>query len=257
MRLRLTLLITVLAGAAGAHAATTAELERVQQRIQAAAAPWCERLSARDAEGRKRCTIQVAVADVKGLANALSAFGGTWVTAEMLPHLSEDDLALVIGHEFAHLVLGHSLQRLQDADPTDPARRALLTWMEQTTVPPHDKAPADPTQHEFDADELGLYFAGLAGYSVPAMASFWAERAASIPASTLSLVGAKTHPSRTARAAALERVAAQFCKRVSEHQPLMPAAIHLQPHHEMAVDELVDYQRKLVPGTICLPPGKA
>jgi predicted Zn-dependent protease len=234
------------------QAATAEDLARVQLRLQQAAAPWCERLAERDAEGRKRCTVKAAVAHVPGLVNAMSGLGGTWITAELLPHLSEQDLALVLGHEFAHLTLGHALQRLRAADPTDPARRALLTWVELASVPPHDDAPTDTRQQELDADELGLYFAGLAGYPVEALATFWSERAAQLPASTLRLAAThNAHPDNASRGAALTSAAVRFCAQMAAGQDLMPAAAHLQPRHEMAVDELREQQARLPVSAVC------
>lgn len=246
--------VVLAAAAAAAGAATREELLVVQDRLQAAAAPWCERLSERAADGTKRCTIKLAVADVPGLVNAMAAFGGAWITEAMLPHLSEDDLALVMSHEFAHLLLGHSLQRLRDRDPTDPQRRALLTWAERSNVPPHDDTPTDPIQQELDADELGLYLAGLAGYPVRELANFWALRAQHLPRSTLNaLASGNSHPPREARAAGLARAVITFCQQLATNEPLMPRKAWLQPHYETDVELLREQQVRLSAASVCRP----
>lgn len=236
------------------YAATQAQLLDVQQRLQRAAAPWCERLSTRDADGLKRCTIKATPAAVPGLVNAMSAFGDVWVTDEMLPHLSEGDLALVMGHEFAHLLLGHALQRLRDSDPANAVRRALLTLLESNSVPPHDDAPTQAVQQELDADELGLYLAGLAGYPVREIATFWAQRAQALHSSTISSPKPeRTHPPRQARAAGLERAAAEFCERLASGRPLMPDPAWLQPRHEADVDLLREQQSRVGYALTCRP----
>lgn len=236
-------------------AATEQELAQVTLKLQRAAAPWCERLAEREADGRKRCTVSVDVAKADGLVNAMAGMGRVWITADMLSSLSEPDLALVLGHEFAHLVLGHALQRLRNADSTDAARRALLAFAESTYVPPHDDAPTDLTRQELDADELGLYFAGLAGYPVRSLATFGAERAPSLPASTLRSVAThNVHPTHAARAAALSRVAAQFCERLAAGQPLMPAAVHQQPRYDADIEALRHQQAGLRVASVCRQP---
>lgn len=247
-------LLASLAAALGLHlpasqAATAEELARVQQRLQEAAAPWCERLSERAADGRKRCTIQIqAIAADRALA--FSLLGHVVITQPMLVLLTEPELALVGGHEIAHLVLGHALTGMEMAGM--PA--ATVPMLESRTVPPHEDAPKDRLQMELDADRLGLFFAGLAGYPVRQLAAGWPTLIGRLPLKPPT--GAdNTHPSSEMRVRQLRDAADEFCTSGQRSQALMPAPERLQPRHEADVDALRERQAQLPIFTICRLPA--
>ena len=119
------------------------------------------------------------------------------VTAAMAAYAgSDDDLAVVAGHEFAHAVLGHPLQR-----------RGLgrLPWRTEA--------------REREADRASLYLLARAGYDparAPALwrrmsADFWQVRQPQID-----------HPSGESRARALEPVVAEIARLRAAGLPITP-----------------------------------
>lgn len=244
MRAHLWLPFVLALGLPGAPAATPHELAEVQARLQAAAAPWCERLSARDAAGHKRCTVEIKVWPGEAV-RALSFLGHVIVTQGLLDRLSEPELALVAGHELAHLVLGHPLTPAAEASIPPEMRQVL----QEHAVPPHEDTPADRLQLELDADRLGLHFAGLAGYPVRQLAQGWPAFIARLPIKPQE--GDATHPSSAVRTQGLQDAADEFCARGRRGEPLMPALPRLQPGHEMDLDALRELQARLPIISVC------
>ncbi len=234
--------------APASRAATAEEQARVERRLREAAAPWCERLSERDAAGRKRCTIKLT-AQSADLPQAFAFMGDANITQAMLERLSEPELALVGGHEFAHLVLGHVLVGAR----LGRLPGSLVQMLESINVPPHDDTPEDRPQLELDADRLGLFFAGLAGYPVRQLAADWHTVLARLPVQPQT--GTPTHPPADLRAAKLLEAADEFCTLGQRRELLIPALEHLQPRYESDLDDLREQQAQLPIHTICRLPA--
>lgn len=234
--------------APASRGATAEQLAHVHARLQEVAAPWCERLTERDAEGRKRCTIPVktVAADRARMANIL---GTVYVTEPMLATLSEPELALVAGHEFAHIVLGHAVISARLGNAPAPLLRAA----EFTNVPPRDGAPEDRHAAELDADRLGLFFAGLAGYPVRQLAAGWRDLVARLPLGPRA--ADDQHPPDAERAQQLQLAADEFCARGQRGDALMPALDRLQPRYEADVDVLREQQGRLPILSVCRLPA--
>lgn len=114
-----------------------------------------------------------------------------FVTSGLVQYVSSDDeLALLLGHELAHIALGHVDAR---------GRRALNL-----------KARLD---RERAADRFGLYLMARAGYDVSQASGFWRRLAADKPLLSLSQV-AHGRPMRRAEdiAAATEEIGARVAK---------------------------------------------
>lgn len=229
---------------AACQAATAEELARVQLKLQEAAAPWCERLSERDAAGHKRCTIKLTAFAI-GQAQAFAFLGDASITPAMLSKLTEPELALVGGHEFAHLVLGHALIGARLGGVSG----GVVALLESTSVPPHEDAPEDWHQLELDADRLGLFFAGLSGYPVQELAASWPRMIARLPVRPQT--GNDSHPSTEVRASQLQEAAREFCALGSRGDPLMPTLQRLQPRYESDVDALREQQARLPLRAVC------
>jgi Zn-dependent protease with chaperone function len=209
-----------------AQAATAEALARVQARLQQAAAPWCERLAEPAADGSKRCAIELQ--SIPGdRPRAFAQQGNVVVSEPMLALLTEDELALVGGHEMAHLLLGHP--------------------------PPGDAAATDRKQLEMDADRLGFFLAGLAGYPVRQLAAGWPALVARLTSRPPN--GNDSHPASEVRVRAVNEAASEFCTRGERHEPLMPALERLQPRDPAAVKALQQRAAQLPLPTLCRPPA--
>lgn len=93
--------------------------------------------------------------------NAFANRGYAIVTTRLLSFIQNDDeLAVIVGHELAHVMLGHP-----GATGTDRAPRGLLRHF--------GKAAALSRVREAEADRLGLRLAWAAGYDVNAAIPFW------------------------------------------------------------------------------------
>lgn len=93
--------------------------------------------------------------------NAFANRGYAIVTTRLLSFIQNDDeLAIIVGHELAHVMLGHP-----EATGTDRTRRGLLKHF--------GKAAARSRAREAEADRLGLKLAWAAGYDVNAAIPFW------------------------------------------------------------------------------------
>ena len=234
-RLLLALLSAGLSFTAGA--ATQDDLARVDAALRRVAAPWCGRLAELDTQGQRRCNVSFKNFNLGGAGNAFAWLGMTGITDELLAALSVDELAAVMGHELAHLVLGHAVFNLrqQQANAADPELTTLLSLAESFGVEPHDDVPRDPRAQELDADTLGLVFAGLAGYDVRRGASLWRTAAARIPG--WAAHGGATHPSDARRLTNASRAANAFCRAAAAARPPWPATERLLPAYETSRDE--------------------
>ncbi|MBU4040510.1 MAG: hypothetical protein KKG27_12195 [Alphaproteobacteria bacterium] len=118
---------------------------------------------------------------------------------------SDDDLALVLGHELAHHVLGHR-------DWHEAEARGRQTQ----TVP---ALAGSPGGAERQADRVGLYLAARAGYDTAIAPAFWRRFGAYNWRVRYPQWG---HPSAEARARALEAVQAEISALQASGRPLLP-----------------------------------
>jgi len=143
----------------------------------------------------------------------------------ILPYTQDETgIAVVMGHEVAHAIAGHSAERVTNqilqqgggyavamlAKNSDYYGAIMQTYglaSQYGAILPYSRL------HEREADRLGLVFMAMAGYNPESAIGFWQRMAAkgsSMPAFL------STHPSDTARIRAL-----QAC--------LSEALVHYQP----------------------------
>ena len=117
----------------------------------------------------KRVTFKVEVVRTEGPA-AMALPGGFIFVGVPLLDLCErqpPELAFVIGHEMAHVVRGHALQRLVSRASGDVlasmlSRGPLNPWVRQAGLALLQRAHSQDS--ELEADELGARLAQAAGY---------------------------------------------------------------------------------------------
>lgn len=118
---------------------------------------------------------------------------------------TDDELAIILGHELAHHVLEHRNWHGAEA-------RGRQTQ----TVPALSDAPGGA---ERQADRVGLYLAARAGFDTAIAPAFWRRFGAYNWRVRYPQWG---HPSAEARARALETVQAEITARREAGQPLVP-----------------------------------
>ena len=150
--------------------------------------------------------------------NAFCMPGGKIVVFEGLLPLtaSDDELAVVIGHEIGHAVAKHSNERMSQevlaqyggaiVDAALSTKSAIFQTVGNTVfglgaqvgvMLPYSR------QHEYEADHLGMILMTLAGYNPESAISFWQKMSAEGSGSSSDFLS--THPSDEKRIAELQR----------------------------------------------------
>lgn len=136
---------------------------------------------------------------------------------------NDDEIAIVMGHEIAHVTSRHGAERTSqnyaisgvgalaqvgmDASKVDPTKRDLVL-AGYAAGSQYGVALPFSRLHETEADSVGLRFAAGAGYDPKAGATFWKKMAAQGGSKTPVLMS--THPSDEARIANLQKLAPQY-----------------------------------------------
>lgn len=132
---------------------------------------------------------------------------------------SDDELAVVMGHEIAHAIARHGNERMSQQmilngvgtvlTPTDTTQVSIFqkVFMGSATL----GMLAYSRSHESEADKLGLVFAKVAGYDPNAAITFWKKMAAQGGSGVPEILS--THPSDEKRIADLE----EFLKVIDQY----------------------------------------
>jgi hypothetical protein len=141
---------------------------------------------------------------------------------------TDAELAAVIGHELAHVNLGHYSKRLRNA-ALGKIGGAVIdgSFMLGGIYTGHTfsgyfgklGAQAFSVGFEREADYVGAYYAARAGYDVAGAAEIWRAMALEHPDSIR--IGL-THPITPARFVQMQKVAAEIADKERRHLPLVP-----------------------------------
>lgn len=138
------------------------------------------------------------------------------ITSGLLKHTSSDDeIALILGHELAHNVLRH-LELVKTAKPAPGSlldaftKSAIGTAVAATVNRPFSIA------YEKEADRVGLYFMARAGYNIDAASPFWKRLNETLKAKSV----AATHPTGPERLRAIEATTAEIKAKQKKGEPL-------------------------------------
>ncbi|MBE6309756.1 MAG: M48 family metallopeptidase [Bacteroidales bacterium] len=143
--------------------------------------------------------------------NAFCMPGGKIVVYEGIMKLisSDDELAVIIGHEVAHAVAKHSNERMSQQVLAQYGAQALSVAMAEKSAVTQQVANTVyglgaqygvmlpfSRKHESEADYMGLVFMELAGYKLESAVTFW-QKMSSQGSYTPEFMS--THPSDTRR----------------------------------------------------------
>ena len=154
---------------------------------------------------RMRCAVRYFVLRLNAI-NALTDGRSIFITRGVMQFANTDsELAVIFGHELAHIVLNHP-QKTRAARQRNPvasisARRAFSVALEK------------------EADYYGLYLAALAGYDVNNASNLWRRMAARYPGFDRFVT---THPRYSERARLLDSTAAEIALQKTQGRPLRP-----------------------------------
>lgn len=154
--------------------------------------------------------------------NQMNAFcmpGGKIVVYEGLLKLvsSEDELAVVIGHEVAHAVAKHSNERLSQQMMTQYGAQILTQMLSNKSAAiqhagnaiyglgtQYGLALPFSRKHESEADYMGLILMTMAGYNPEVAINFWQKMSAGGGASVPEFMS--THPSDATRISEIKKI---------------------------------------------------
>ncbi len=159
----------------------------------------------------------------KDVVNAWADGTKIYITTGMLRFIeSDEELALIIGHELAHNTRGHIQSKLgnQLIGAIFGAIVTAYSGVDVVNLGTQAGRHAFSQEFEAEADYVGVYYAGRAGYDLTEAASFWRRLAASHP-EAIHLAGS-THPSTAKRFLAIERAVAEFEHKRKNRLPLIP-----------------------------------
>jgi len=124
------------------------------------------------AQAQMACAYNVQL-KFSAAVNAYATGRSIIVTTGMMDFTqSDEELALVIGHELAHNTMGHVRKSIQNTILSGFARRYTRPF-------------------EAEADYVGLYYMALAGYKLDGVETFWRRLGVRYPK---NITGAKSHP---------------------------------------------------------------
>lgn len=168
------------------------------------------------------CDYQVLLANGDSV-NAYADGNNVFITTGMMRFVeSNEELALVIGHELAHNSRGH-----MDAKRSNAIIGGLLgavvtvaTGVDVTSLGSNIASSAHSQAFEYEADYVGMYHTARAGYNIDNAPALWRRMGASNP-SAIHLAGT-THPSTAKRFLALEATAQEINNKRAQNIDLIP-----------------------------------
>lgn len=135
---------------------------------------------------------------------------------------TEDELALVFGHELAHNTMGHVPKKQGNSMIGVILGTAIGVVTGIDLSGPMGDATGNAFSQEFEAeaDYVGVYYAARAGFDVQGAAHLWRRMAAEHPQSIN--LGGSTHPSTAKRFLAIDTAAREVADKRAKGAPLTP-----------------------------------
>lgn len=177
---------------------------------------------------RTDCAYQFYMTDDDAI-NAAADGQSIYITRGMLRFVrSDEELALVLGHELAHNAMRH-IESMQQNATMGMAGGLLLDVLAAgagvNTGGAFTDAGGDigrmmfAQEFESEADYVGMYFMARAGYSIDGVEDFWRRMSAENPR---SIRLAYTHPNNAERFLVLAATRQEILRKQSSNMPLRP-----------------------------------
>jgi hypothetical protein len=136
---------------------------------------------------------------------------------------SDNELAYVLAKEMAHNVLGHQAKQHISGTMAEIIDNLILLHPDMSTM--NGRAGVRPYTPQLDeaADNLSLYMAARAGYSIDGAPRFWQRIAQQYPASVLNGYTA-IHPMTSYRLSAMDKTVVELKAKEAAKKPLLPVS---------------------------------
>ncbi|WP_051202941.1 M48 family metallopeptidase [Desulfovibrio aminophilus] len=158
-------------------------------------------------------------------SNTVNAFAdgrAVYVFQGMMDYAKTDDeLALILGHEMAHNVMGHvdAMKMRRGFGAALDLLIALATGVNTGGMAMNAGGLAYSKEYEMEADYVGMYFAANAGADIETGPEIWRRMAADSPQ---AMSGGSTHPGSAERFTALAATRAEIEKKRAAGADLVP-----------------------------------
>ena len=169
------------------------------------------------------------------MINAFADGSSVIVTTGMMRFAEDDELALIIGHEMAHNILGHVTQATTtqmigglaglflDVSAAVAGVNTQGVWTEMGMQAGQMVNSVYSKDFELEADYLGVYFAARAGYDVTNAANLWRKMAQESQGQTdEAAIYSSTHPGSAERFVKIEAAVQEVQDKLARKDPLMP-----------------------------------
>lgn len=200
-------------------------LLRVAKRIRKAGVALCKNTD----KPVNKCVYDYELMDEGQPLNAYADGKTIYVTPAMMRFAKKDDeLAVVLGHEYAHNVMEHRTAKRTNEIVGNAIGFALdmlasyngISTGGQLTNLGAEAANAAYSQNfEKEADYVGLYITSLAGYNITYAPKFWRRMSM---VNEDAIMEASTHPSNPERFVGLSKVVKEVTDKRSKGQKLAP-----------------------------------
>ncbi|WP_319584663.1 M48 family metallopeptidase [uncultured Pseudodesulfovibrio sp.] len=184
---------------------------------------WVERDGvpvALNAHPAKRCDYAVVMSE-DTVVNAYADGDSVVVTKGMMDYVENDDeLALVVGHEMGHNVMGHISKQAGNRF-IGAVLDGLIAGVTGVYTNNFANAAGMLYSQDFEqeADYMGVYFMERAGYDSTGAPNFWRRMGADNP---YAIGHATTHPTSAYRYVFLEKCSKEVKEKEKEGQNLLP-----------------------------------
>ena len=177
------------------------------------------------------CDMPISIEE-NSTINAFADGSQIIVTTGMMRFVDDDELALVIGHEMAHNILGHVTRSM--ANQMIGGFAGLLLDVAAAAAGVNTQAAGMRAgmqagqsvyskDFELEADYLGVYYAARAGYDVTNAANLWRKMAQESQGQTNEVaIYSSTHPGSAERFVKIEAAVQEVQEKLAQKEPLMP-----------------------------------
>lgn len=207
------------------------QFEEVATRIEDAGAGLCQEMGLPKLD--RRCYFYFHYASTDRDINAYASGDEIIIARGMMRFIENDDeLAGVMGHEYAHNVMGHidaSLDNqvtgnmiglvLDSVTGNYAAFDSVNASREGAVI----GALSYSESFEAEADYVGLYVLARAGYDITRMPNFWRRMSVENPD---GVYNGGTHPTHPERFVALQKTVAEIEEKRRNKEPLIPNMKH-------------------------------
>lgn len=199
-------------------------LTSVAPKVTRAGIPICRQIHRYSTE----CVYEFVLKEERGM-NAYTDGEKIFITPAMISFTkNNEELALILSHEYAHIVLGHVTSSKANAvvgailgAVVDGAiaYNGYNTGQTFTNLGASAGVLVYSQAFESEADYVGLYIMENAGYDISKAPNFWRRMSERNPD---SIVIAQTHPTTAERFLALNKTIEEISRKKSVGQPLSP-----------------------------------